>query len=129
MLRVLLLSSIAALLMAALWLAVRAPRPSDGPPDRTVVLSMSRYAFNGTNPTLVFRPGERVRFLIRNDEDTHVVHDFRLVGIAAPPESAIAPGETRALVVTMPRPGRYGYACATHRGMGGSIVVVEYRSP
>ena len=92
-------------------------------PDRTVVLHMSGYAFNDSNPTLTSRPGERVRFVLQNDEETHILHDFRFVGFAAPPESAILPGESRTFVVTMPRAGTYGYACITHRGMGGAVVV------
>ncbi|MGE5174891.1 MAG: cupredoxin domain-containing protein [Hyphomicrobiales bacterium] len=95
-------------------------------PDRTVVLRMRNYAFfaaGDSNPTLVFRPHERVRFVLRNDEDTRVVHDFRFVGFEAPPESAIVPGETRAIEVTMPVAGRYGYTCHAHAGMGGVLLV------
>ncbi|HEX7078401.1 MAG TPA: cupredoxin domain-containing protein [Candidatus Eisenbacteria bacterium] len=127
--RLALLAILVALLGSAVALFV-ARRPARGPgPVRTVVLHMSGYAFNGTNPTLSFRPGERVRFLLRNEETTPIVHDFRIVGFDAPAESAIAPGETRAVAVTMPGAGRYAYTCATHRGMGGAIVVTEGAPP
>jgi plastocyanin len=122
--RIALLLLLALALAVAVWALVLRPiATTPAPPDRTVVLHMSGYAFNDSNPTLRFRPGERVRFVLQNDEETRILHDFRFVGFAAPPESVILPGESRTFVVTMPRAGRYGYTCSTHRGMGGAIVV------
>ena len=53
----------------------------DTGPVRTVVLSMKDYTFNGKNPTLAFQPGERVRFIVSNDVDSRVLHNFRVVGM------------------------------------------------
>jgi len=98
-----------------------APRPA-GPP-RTVELRMYDYTFNGTNPTLRFEPGERVRFVVSNDEDTPVKHNFRVVGLDVPCERELLPGETREVTVTLPRSGEFAYTCCTHPGMGGKLVI------
>jgi plastocyanin len=92
-------------------------------PVRTVVMSMKEYTFNDTNPTLAFRPGERVRFVVVNDEDTPVKHNFRIVGMDVPCERELLPGERREVTVTIPRSGEFAYTCCTHPGMGGKLVV------
>lgn len=93
------------------------------PPDRTVVMSMRGYTFNGTNPTLAFRPGERIRFVIANDEATEVRHNFRIVGMGVPCGQELLPGDRRELIVTIPPSGEFAYTCCTHPGMGGTLVV------
>jgi plastocyanin len=114
---------LAIVVAAAVALATgRLPVPSGAPP-RTVVLSMRNYAFNDSNPTLTFESGERVRFVVRNDEDSPVRHNFRIEGLAAPGEKDLLPGETREVIVTLPRSGEFAYSCATHSGMGGRLVV------
>jgi plastocyanin len=92
--------------------------------ERTVPLHMSGYAFNDSNPTLVFEAGERVRFLVRNDETTMIRHNFRIVALDVRCDYELGPGEERAVAVTMPdTPGVFPYDCCTHQGMGGSIEV------
>jgi len=93
-------------------------------PERTVPLHLSGYAFNDSNPTLVFETGERVRFLVRNDETTMVRHNFRIVALDVRCDYELGPGEERAVAVTMPdTPGVFPYDCCTHQGMGGTIEV------
>lgn len=92
-------------------------------PIRTVEMSMKEYAFNGGNPTLAFRPGERIRFIITNDETTPIKHNFRIVGMDVPCERELMPGERREVIVTIPRSGEFAYTCCTHPGMGGKLVV------
>ncbi len=99
----------------------------NAPPDRTVVMSMKEYTFNGSNPTIGLRPGERVRFLVVNDEDTEVRHNFRIVGMDVPCERELLPGERREVTVTIPRSGEFAYTCCTHPGMGGKLVVAGGR--
>jgi plastocyanin len=99
-------------------------RPETPPgPAHTVVMSMSDYTFNGTNPTLSFEPGERVHFVVRNDENSPVRHNFRIVGLNVPCERELMPGETRDVTVTLPRSGEFAYTCCTHPGMGGKLVI------
>ena len=92
-------------------------------PARTVAMSMSDYTFNGTNPTLRFKPGERVKFVVTNDENSRVLHNFRIVGMDVPCERELLPGEKREVTVTIPKSGEFAYTCCTHPGMGGKLVV------
>ena len=117
-----LLTLVAVVVAGALAVASRlAARPA-GPP-RTVEMSMTDYTFNGNNPTLTFAPGERVRFVVRNDEDSPVKHNFRIVGLDVPCERDLLPGESREVTVTLPRSGEFAYTCCTHPGMGGKLVI------
>ena len=104
--------------VAALALRGRAPAA-----PRTVAMSMREYAFNATNPTFRFRPGERIRFVVTNDETTNVLHNFRIVGMNVDCGPPMKPGETREVTVTMPKSGEFAYTCCTHPGMGGTMVV------
>jgi plastocyanin len=97
--------------------------PGSAKPPRTVVLSMKEYTFNGKNPTLVFKPGERVHFVVTNDESTRVLHNFRIVGMDVPCGPPFLPGGRREVLVTMPKSGEFAYTCCTHPGMGGKLVV------
>jgi len=92
-------------------------------PPRTVLLSMSDYTFNGVNPTLTFQPGERVRFVVRNDEQTPIRHNFSIPGLNIPCDREMGPGDIRHVTLTMPRSGVFEYLCCTHRGMGGKLVI------
>ncbi|HET9952765.1 MAG TPA: cupredoxin domain-containing protein [Candidatus Eisenbacteria bacterium] len=106
----------------ALALALRGRAPAE---PRTVRMSMSEYAFNGTNPTLRFKPGERIHFIVTNDESTNVLHNFRIVGLNVECGPPMKPGETREVTVTMPKSGEFAYTCCTHPGMGGTMVVAK----
>ena len=111
-----------AVAVAAAAFVGRLPAAPPGPP-RTLVMSMSDYTFNGNNPTLTFKPGERVRFVVRNDEHSPVRHNFRIVGLDVPCERDLGPGEIREVTVTLPRSGEFAYTCCTHPGMGGKLVI------
>jgi len=121
--RVLLSLVLILVLAGAAWaLAGHEKDPVPGP-VRTVAMSMSDYTFNGTNPTLRFKPGERVKFVVTNDEDSRVLHNFRIVGMGVPCERELLPGEKREVTVTIPKSGEFAYTCCTHPGMGGKLVV------
>jgi plastocyanin len=123
--RRLLLGGLAAVLAGAA-LAVGAPwRGHPSGPARTVAMSMSGYTFNGKNPTLTFRPGERVRFVVTNDESTRILHNFRIVGMDVECGPPILPGERLEVEVTIPPSGEFAYTCCTHPGMGGKLVVTR----
>ena len=113
--------------IAAQLLALTAAASCGGArPERTVPLHLSGYAFNDSNPTLVFETGERVRFLVRNDETTMIRHNFRIVGLGVRCDYELGPQEGRLVAVTMPdTPGVFPYDCCTHQGMGGIILVTR----
>jgi len=122
MLKRLVLPLVAVILAAGVGAAV-AFRGHASDPARTVTMSMRSYAFNATNPTFRFRPGERIRFVVTNDESTNVLHNFRIVGMNVDCGPPMKPGETREVTVTMPKSGEFAYTCCTHPGMGGAMVV------
>jgi len=119
--RILFAAVLAALAVTlAVMVRMRAFRPVAA---RTVILSMRDYTFNGDNPTLSFRAGERVRFVIRNDETTMIRHNFAMPGLGVPCDQELGPGEIRHVTITLRDPGTFEYQCCTHRGMGGKLVV------
>lgn len=99
-------------------------------PESAVTLHMRNYFFylgadtaHG-NPTLRFARGSRVRVVLVNDEDTHVVHNFGIPALGVPCGKPMEPGERREVMVVMPdAPGTFAYTCCAHPGMGGRIVV------
>jgi len=109
-------------LAGAAWALAGHEKVAEGP-TRTVSMSMSDYTFNGTNPTLHVTPGERVKFVVTNDERSRVLHNFRIVGMDVPCERELLPGEKREVTVTIPKSGEFAYTCCTHPGMGGKLVV------
>ncbi|MEK7348662.1 MAG: cupredoxin domain-containing protein [Candidatus Eisenbacteria bacterium] len=118
----LLLLAVAVVAAPALLARLRAPEAA---PPRTVALHMREYTFNGTNPTLQFRPGERVHFIVTNEEESNVLHNFRVVGMNVDCGPPMKPGERREVMVTMPKSGEFAYTCCTHPGMGGKMVVAK----
>ena len=111
---------LAAILAVAIVILLRHRGPG---PLHTVELSMRDYTFNGTNPTFRFRAGDRVRFVVRNDEETMIRHNFAIPDLGIPCDRELLPGEIRHVFLTLKRPGTYEYVCCTHRGMGGTIEV------
>jgi plastocyanin len=101
----------AALFVASLALS-RSLSSAPGEVTREVVLEARELAFGGNNPTLRFRPGERVRFVVRNS-DTGVLHSITLPGID-PEVRHVRWGEALAFEVTMPQPGTWEYVCPQH---------------
>ena len=121
MLLVVLTLALALLLVGIVrWRAEREPEPL-----LTVVLSMRDYTFNGDNPTFSFREGDRVRFVVKNDETTPIRHNFAIPDLNVPCDRELGPGEIRHVILTLSRPGTYEYLCCTHRGMAGKLVVTE----
>ena len=75
------------LLLAAAVATLALPGCSGAPSaraERTVQLSMRGYTFNGSNPTLQFEPGERIHFIVTNDESTCNLFDTTLTGTPSP---------------------------------------------
>jgi len=126
MLKRLTLPLVAATIVAGTLFAFRGHlRAHESLPLRTVTMSMREYTFNEGNPTFEFQPGERIHFVVTNDEPTNVLHNFRVVGMNVECGPPMVPGERREVVVTMPKSGEFAYTCCTHPGMGGKMVVAK----
>jgi plastocyanin len=96
-------------------------RPSTTTTPRTIVLTARQMAFHvegasGTNPMIELTAGERVRFVLRN-EDRGIAHDLAVPSLAL----AVAPvsdvGENTLEVSVPDRPGAYEYRCTPHAQM------------
>jgi plastocyanin len=75
------------------------------------------------NPTLQVRPGEHVRFTVRN-VTPGVVHDLAISGIDAG-TPLLKTGERGVFEFTAPsQPGRYEYYCRPHALMMRGVLVV-----
>jgi plastocyanin len=95
---------------------------ADPAPGRVIEWEARDVAFGDNNPTLRFKAGERVRFVIRNT-DPGVVHTITLPGIDDRVHH-IDPYEVLTLDVTFADAGTYEYACPQHAPkMKGRIVV------
>jgi plastocyanin len=114
-----------ATLAAAAVLALLALGGRTGPTTsatREIVLDARDVAFNEINPQIVLRPGERVRFVVRNG-DPGVLHSISLPGIDSTVRDVL-PGQEITFEVTVPDAGRFEYVCPQHMPrMRGSIEV------
>ena len=90
-----------------------------------VARGMAFYAGgSGANPTITLRPGERVRFIVRN-ETPGMLHDIAIdaLGVAMNP---VAAGETGTLELQVPgTPGRHEYYCRPHAVMMKGVVEIR----
>ena len=107
---------VAVMLLAALLPALTAK------PTREIVLVTSGMAFYiegdaGTpNPTIEVKAGERVRFVVRN-QDRGMTHDFAVPAVAAAMD-AIRWNQSGDVTFDVPdTPGTYQYVCRPHRLM------------
>ena len=99
-----------------------------GTPVREIVLEARDVAFGGSNPTLSFEPGERVRFVVRNT-DPGILHSITLPGIDSRVHH-VRYDEQVAFEVTMPRSGAFDYTCPQHAPkMQGRIVIESGLDP
>ena len=108
--------------------ATLAFRPA--PEPRDIVFVARRMAFHvdgdsSPNPIVHVKPGEHVRFVLRN-EAAGFEHDLAIpaLGLALAP---IAAGESRVASVRIPaRPGGFPYVCRPHaQMMRGTLVVAD----
>ena len=121
---------LAAAAAAGLLLLVAAfalPWGRAGAPVREILLEARGIKFNGGNPTLTARVGERLRLTVRNAEPSPVPHDLLLVGPDTVTTRLLQPGEEVTLELLLTRPGRYAYACSLHPGMMDGVIEVQDR--
>ena len=99
------------------------------PATREVTLVARGMAFfleNGDlpNPTLTFKPGERVRIVLRN-QDRGIQHNFAVPSVKAELQP-IGWNESADVVLTVPEaPGVYEYWCRPHMMMMRGQIIVQ----
>lgn len=118
-----------ALAAAGLLLAAALAAPWGRPvvPVREIRLEARGTTWNGDNPTLTARVGERLRITVRNAEPGPVPHDLRLVGPGVRTTRLLQPGEEATIEVLLDRPGRYVYGCSLHPGLMDGVIEVQDR--
>jgi plastocyanin len=132
--RALVVPLLAAVVLAVAGFAVAAlagvgPLAELGAEPRTIVVEARNMTFvvagvDGTNPRLAVDRGERIRFVLKN-EDPGMAHDLTLPELDARTALLRQAGTSADLVVTMPgQPGELEYVCSSHvRLMRGVIDV------
>jgi plastocyanin len=91
-------------------------------PVREVSLEARGAAFNGDNPTIEAKVGEKLRIVVRNT-DPGVRHEIALPALGTGTHE-VASGEEIVVEVPVDRPGTYQYVCPRHAAkMKGTIVV------
>jgi len=79
---------------------------------REIVLEARDLAFGDANPTLSFKPGERIRLIVRNS-DIGVLHSIRLPGIDDTVRH-IPWDEQVVIEFSAPEEGAFEYICPQH---------------
>jgi len=114
--------AIATALLVTIWVGTPLWSTKGRVAVREIVLEARDVAFGGDNPTLHLTPGERVRFVIRNN-DPGVLHSITIPGVD-PTIRHIPWGEEVSFEVTIPDEGRFEYLCPQHAPkMKGEILV------
>ncbi len=91
---------------------------------REIVLEARDLAFGDANPTLSFKPGEKIRLIVRNT-DIGVLHSIRLPGIDDTVRH-IPWNEEITIEFTAPEEGAFEYICPQHAPkMQGRIRIEE----
>jgi plastocyanin len=89
---------------------------------REVSLEARGAAFNGDNPTIEAKVGEKLRIVVRNT-DPGVRHEIAVPALGTGTRE-VASGEEIVVEVPVDRPGTYEYVCPRHEAkMKGTIVV------
>ncbi|MBI2192851.1 MAG: hypothetical protein HYU36_12795 [Planctomycetes bacterium] len=78
-------------------------------PSRVIHLSAKDFRFNGNNPTLTLRRGERVQIVVTNDDTQPVPHGLIIPGLDAKTPRKLDPGESISLTFTADTDGVYTY--------------------
>ena len=124
-----------ALVALAVLVVALIPVMTQARPDREIHLVARGMAFylEGepavANPTLELVPGERVRIVLRNDEQG-MVHDFAVSALSVETERLTWRQQGESTLVVPDRPGSYEYVCRPHRLlMRGVIRVSHHGSP
>jgi plastocyanin len=124
-----------ALVALAVLVVALIPVMTQARPDREIHLVARGMAFylEGepavANPTLELAAGERVRIVLRNDEQG-MVHDFAVSALSVDTDRLAWRQRGEVTLVVPDRPGSYEYVCSPHRLlMRGVVRIAPHRSP
>ena len=118
---------VGALIALALVVIALIPVMTQSRPDREIHLVARGMAFYLAdepalaNPTLELAPGERVRIVVRNDEQG-MVHDFAVSDLSVGTERLVWRQQGEVTFVVPDRQGSYEYICRPHRLLMRGIV-------
>lgn len=126
---------VVALVALAVLVVALIPVMTQARPAREIHLVARGMAFyldgepSLANPTLELAAGERIRFVLRND-DQGMIHDFSASELAVATDRLEWRQQGEVTFVVPDRPGSYEYVCRPHRLlMRGVIRVVRTQSP
>ena len=92
---------------------------------KVIVLEAKNMAFNKTNPTLILRVGEPVKFIIKN-EDRGMLHDFVIEELEVTTSKPLKYGQSEEIVFTPTQKGEYDYFCSYHSVMmRGKVIILD----
>ncbi len=88
--------------------------------ERTLDMTVTARGFNGTNPTIKAKVGEKFNIRIVN-KDT-ITHSFT-VGPGKIKSAIMLQGTSQEISLSFDKPGTYTYKCDYHPSMNGQIIV------
>lgn len=120
--RLLLLGGPLVLLALAAGLALLRSADAAAPPARELVVAAQGTKFNGTNPPIELKVGEKVALTVVNRDA--MPHDLVIAGLGVRTKGYLQPGAQQTLVFVPGKPGVFTYGCTLHPGlMDGQIAV------
>ncbi len=116
------LAGLAGFVAAGLFAVIRGS--ASVPVERSVTLVAKDVKFNGTNPSITVKVGERVTMVLENHEQDPIPHNLQVTGFGVTMEKPVQPGRKATLTFSADRPGTYIYQCPLHPGsMDGRLIV------
>ena len=89
------------------------------------ITPVSPNSTSKSNPILSFKPGEKVKITLRN-EDRGILHDFKIEGLKVKLSRPLLYEESESFTITVPEEGKYEYYCSNHPEMMRGEISIEH---
>lgn len=89
------------------------------------ITPLSVNSTSKSNPILSFKPGEKVKITLRN-EDRGILHDFKIEGLKVKLSRPLRYEESESFTITVPEEGKYEYYCSNHPEMMRGEISIEH---